>query len=198
MAVTKLTKAVKEDVAKRAAKDLFILPLRKCWETVEVEFSSMVKDIFKDFDWEHVEPYREFIHWHDEIMLSNIPGEWQIHWDDVRKICDLPSIGCIELSFEYPSDELNSEYLDSAYKKRAEDILRPYMVKYFTAKKYCEDIQQILLGINTYKQLEETVPELMKYLPRTTAEAVTALVPIEQINRIRNMLQKEDGVDGKR
>jgi hypothetical protein len=88
--------------------------------------------------------------------------------------------------------------LDSAYKKRAEDILRPYMVKYFTAKKYYEDIQQILLGLNTYKQLEETVPELMKYLPRTTSEVVTALVPIEQINRIRNMLQKEDGVDGKR
>jgi hypothetical protein len=88
--------------------------------------------------------------------------------------------------------------LDSAYKKRAEDILRPYMVKYFTAKKYYEDIQQVLLGLNTYKQLGETVPELMKYLPRTTTKAVTALVPIEQINRIRNMLQKKDGVDGKR
>jgi hypothetical protein len=43
----------------------------------------------------------------------------------------------------------------------------------------------------TAKQLEETIPEFMKYLPGTTAEVVTALVPIEQINRIRNILQKE-------
>jgi hypothetical protein len=65
------------------------------------------------------------------------------------------------------------------------------MVEYFTAKKYYEDIQQILLGLHTCKQLEEIVPELMKYLPGTTAEAVTALVPIEQINRIRSLWQKE-------
>jgi hypothetical protein len=65
------------------------------------------------------------------------------------------------------------------------------MVKYFTVEKCYEGIKQVLLGINTCKQLEETVPELMKYLPGTTTEAVTALVPIEQINRIRNMLQKE-------
>jgi hypothetical protein len=64
------------------------------------------------------------------------------------------------------------------------------MIEYFTGRKYYEDIQQILLGLNTYKQLEETVPELAKYLPRTTAEAVTALVPIEQINRVRNLLRQ--------
>jgi hypothetical protein len=191
MASTRLTNVVKDDLAKRAAKDLFMLPLRECWETVEVQFSSLVQEIFKDFDWEHVEPYRTFINWHSEILLNNIPGEWQIHWDGFRQVCDLPEIACIELSCTYPSRRAAIDYLDGAYKKRAEDILRPYMAKYFTAKKYYEDIQQILRGLTSYTQLEEIVPELVKYLPRTATEAVTALVPIEQINRVRNLLQKE-------
>jgi hypothetical protein len=59
------------------------------------------------------------------------------------------------------------------------------MLKYFTARKAYESIKQVLLGINTHKQLEETVPELTKYLPKTVIETVGALVPIEQINRVR-------------
>jgi hypothetical protein len=191
MATIKLTKAIKEAVAKRAAKDLFMIPLRDCWETVEGQFCNLVKEMFKDFDWEHVEPYRKFIRWHDEIRFCSLPGEWRIYDDGFRRMCALPAIECVELSFEYPSQNYNPDYLGDEYRKHAEDILRPYMVKYFTARKYYEDIQQVLLGINTYKQLEETVPELMKYLPETATEAVTALVPIEQINRIRNLLQRE-------
>jgi hypothetical protein len=81
--------------------------------------------------------------------------------------------------------------LDRTFQKRAEDILRPYMIKYFSARKYYADIVQILLGLSTYKQLEATVPELMAYLPKTETAKVTALVPIEQINRVRNLFQKE-------
>jgi hypothetical protein len=191
MASIRLTKTVKEDIAVRAARDLFVLPLRERWETVEAQFSSLVKDIYKDFDWEHAEPYREFINWYSEIRLSSLPGEWQIHWDDFRKVLNLPGTECLELSFSHPSRKYYSEYLDSAYKERAEDILRPYIVEYLTARKYYEDIKQILLGLNTCKQLEETVPELAKYLPGTAAGAVTALVPIEQIYRIRSLWQKE-------
>jgi hypothetical protein len=116
MASTKLTKAVKESIAIKAVKDLFIIPLRECWKTVEVQFSSLVEDIYKDFDWEHVEPYREYINWYNRIGICSIPSEWQIHWDDLRRICDLPSIECIKLSFAYPSRSHSFEYLDSAYK----------------------------------------------------------------------------------
>jgi hypothetical protein len=56
---------------------------------------------------------------------------------------------------------------------------------------YYEDINQILLCISTYKQLEDTIPELARYASRTETEAVAVLVPIEQINRVRNLLQKE-------
>jgi hypothetical protein len=191
MASTRLTKEIKETIALKIAKELFVPSLLERWKIVEVQFTSLVKEIFADFDWEHVEPYRKYIRWHDKIVLAEVPSEWHIHGDVFRNHCGLPAIECIHLGFEYPSLNIGTVYLDSAYKKRAEAILRPYMLQYFIAKKYYKDIQQILLGLATYKQLEDTVPELTKYLPQTAVKAVTALVPIEQINRVRNLLQKE-------
>jgi hypothetical protein len=192
MAVKKLTKAVKAEIAKRAARELFKPDLLELWKTTEEQLSGLVWESFADFDWDHVTPYRQYINWHDEITLAKVPAAWGRHyWDDFRTICELPAITCIHLPFEYPSQEKGYDYLDASFQKRAEDILRPYMVRYFTAKKYYEDIQHILLGLNTYTQVEDVVPELAKYLPRTETEAVTALVPIEQINRIRNLLQGE-------
>jgi hypothetical protein len=191
MAGARLTEKIKKYIAVASVKGVFMPSLHECWKTVEVQFTDLVKDIFKDFDWEHIEPYREFINWHDKIHLCCIPGEWEIQWDEFRRVCNLPPITCIELSFKYPSQDSSRGYLDNAYKKHAEDILRPYMIKYLTAKKYYKDVQQILLSLSTYKQLEETVPELMEYLPKTAIEPTTALIPIEQISRVRNLLQKE-------
>jgi hypothetical protein len=191
MASVKLTKAVKASIAEKAAKDLFLSSLLEHWKIVEEQFTSMVKETFKDFDWEHVEPYRAYIYWHSEIQLLQLPVEWRIHWDDFRKLMGLPSIECISLSFVYPSRRSSGDCLECTSNKQVAGILRPYMVKYFTAKKYYMDIVQILLGLSTYRQLEDTVPELAKYLPGTAVEAVTALVPIEQINRVRNLLQNQ-------
>ena len=191
MKAGRLTNAIRKSIVERAVKDSFADSLLECWKTVEAQFTDLVKDCFKDFDWEHVEPYRGYIHWHEEIYLNRYPGEWSIHWDDFRGVCGLPSINHIDISFKYPSKSSSADFLNDGYQKQAEDILRSYMVKYFTARKYYEDIQQILLGITTYKQLEDIVPELAKYLPKTSSEAVTALIPIEQVNRVRNLLQKE-------
>jgi hypothetical protein len=188
---SRLTKAVKADIAGRAVKDLFASFLRKHWESAEVQLNDLVKESFADFDWAHVKPHRKFIHWHNEICLSSLPAEWEIQWDEFRRVCGLNSIFHISLSFEYPSKDERIGCLDYAYHKQVVDILRPYLIQYFTARKYYEDIQQVLLGLSTYKQLEETVPELAKYVPRTTTGTVTALVPIQQIDRIRGLLQKE-------
>jgi hypothetical protein len=190
MAAARLTKAVKEDIARASTRALFEASLREYWKIVEEQFTSLSKEIFKDFDWEHVAPYRTYMDWDTAVQLSGLPAEWQVHWDTVRAFLKLPSIDRIQINFEYPSR--GNAFLDSAYRKQAEGILRPYMIKYFAARKYFEDVRQILIGITTYKQLEESVPELMQYVPNAEVMTVTSLVPIEQINRVRALLQKED------
>jgi len=180
----KLTNAIREDIAKKAVMDLFVPALLEQFESVKEGIFALVKDQYKDFDWEHVEPYKEYIEWCEDICIDGLPGEWNIDYRDFRVACKLPAVSRFNLPFKIPATR-SYVYLDGSYKKQAEDILRPYMIQYLTAEKSFKDIRQVLLGINTLKQLEDTLPELVKYLPRTSAGEVTALVPIEQISRVR-------------
>ena len=191
MKTRKLTNAIRASILDSVAKDLFKVPLQQGWKIVESQFTDLVKGIYKDFDWGHVEPYRKFMHWHKKILLLSLPEGWNNCWCGLRSACSLPVANSVDIDFEYPSRNINADFLEKKYQKQAEGILRPYMVRYLAAKKYYEDVKQLLLGITTSKQLRDVVPELAKYLPDTETAAVTALVPIEQINRVRNLLRKE-------
>jgi len=188
----KLTKAIREDIAKKAVMDLFVPALLKQFEAVKEGIFALVKDQYKDFDWEHVEPYKKYIEWRETIHIEELPGEWKItHFDTFKKMCGLPGVYCFDLPFRIPTTT-GVAYLDNSYKNKVEDILRPYMIQYFTAKKAFENIQQVLRGINTTKQIEDMLPEFKKYLPIDT-EKITALVPIEQINRVKMLFQQKQG-----
>jgi len=187
----KLTKTIRESIAKKAVLDLLVPALLEQFESVKVGIFALVKDQFKDFDWEHVEPYRGYIDWTSHIHIRKLHGEWCIGNDEFRRVCGLPLVGDIKLPFEIPCSSgcCWSVYLDDSYKEKVEDILRPYMVQYLTAEKVFKNIKQVLLGINTFKQLEDTLPELVKYLPERATRGTTALVPIEQINRVKVLFQ---------
>jgi len=190
--MAKLTNAVREDIAKRAAMDLFVPALLKQFESIVEDIFALVKDQFKDFDFEHVGPYKEYIQWEDSIYIYGLPGKWNIHNDEFRRKCGLPEIRWLQLPFEIPTKG-GSVYLDSSYEKKVEEILHPYMVQYFTAQKSYEDIRQMLLSVGTFRQLEDTLPELVKYLPYGAIGETTALVPIELINRVKKLFQQKQG-----
>jgi hypothetical protein len=79
--------------------------------------------------------------------------------------------------------------LDDEFKKRAVDILRPYMTAYFEARGHYEDLRGALSGINTYKQLKAVMPELMKYAWLSGREQAAA--EDMRIDRVKSLLQKE-------
>jgi hypothetical protein len=192
-----LRKSVKESIAKRAVEELFVPSLLEQWKRAEAEFSELMTSLYKDFDWEHVEPYRQFMNWHDEITLTHVPCEWNsVSWSEFQRTFNLPYIKRVQLSFKYPWNREYPYSLGQEFDAPVENILRPYVVQYLTAEKYYEEIKQVLLGINTRKQLEDTIPELVKFAPETVAGEVTALVPIEQINRVRSFLQSGGNING--
>ena len=187
----KLTVALKEKIADDAARDLFAEPLLKQFSDVQANMENLVRESFSDFDFKNAEPYQEYINWHEEIKIPNIPGDWEITHDEFKRKYKLPSICYFNLPFKIPDrHDYHTPYLDDKYHKRAVEILRPYMINYLTARKAYDDIKQVLLGINTFKQLEESLPELAKYLP-IVVNVVTALVPIEQINRIKTLFKRK-------
>jgi hypothetical protein len=189
MGSVRLTSKAREEIAVAAAEELFVFSLRTDWERVRTEISAMVKEAFKDFDWEHVEPYREYINWSGNIRIKSLPDDWgSTLWDDFRKDCALPYAGCVELTFKYPFTA-EQAFLDDDFKKRTVDILRPYMAAYYEARGHYEDLRGALSGINTYKQLAAAMPELMKYVQASKREQAAA--EDERINKVKSLLQKE-------
>ena len=190
----KLTATLKDKIAENAARDLFAGPLLKQFSDVQAKIEVLVRDSYSGFDFKNAGPYREFINWHKQVKIPNIPGDWDIHWDAFKKICKLPDITHFDLPFEIPTRREYTPYLADKCHKKAMEILRPYMISYLTAEKAYGEIKQVLLSINTSRQLEESLPELAKYLPDTAKGAVTALVPIEQINRVRTLFKRNQEV----
>lgn len=194
MASIRLTKEIKKEVSRGVVMDLFVPALSEKWKLVQEQFSSLIEGRFKDFDWEHVEPYREFIRWDNTVIISGLPGDWRQQNGEFRRSFNTPDIKYIDLTFTYPSEGAGCLYLDYSNKdvqKQIHDILHPYAVDVITALRYYTELQQVLLGVSTYKQLEVVIPECLKYTPYRVFGPGTALVPIEQINRVRSMFQKK-------
>jgi len=191
--MNRLTKAIRAEIAAKAVKELFIPQLLEQFETVKTRIIGIVKRACENIDYENVKPYREYINWHKKITICKMPNNWEnITFDDFRMSYDLPKIHQFEIPFEIPSkrDEYSNIYLKEKFNKEAVDALRPYMTAYFRAKEAYEAIKETLLNFGTVKQLEEIFPELIKYLPKTPGQT-TALIPQEQINKVKKLFIKE-------
>jgi hypothetical protein len=191
MASIKLTNTMRKDIALNAVRGLYVKPLLEIHKEVERQVDEIVKKHYSKFDWENVESYRDFINWHDSIEFNELPEKWHIQYDTFRVIIlNVPQNNYFKLSFKYPSREQYTGYISKVYKKSVENILRPYMTLYFAAKEFYEELEQVLLGFTTIKQLEEGLPELKKYLPEINNGSTFTLVPIEKINRIKAIFNR--------
>jgi hypothetical protein len=92
------------------------------------------------------------------------------------------------VDFEYPAEN-GALYLDVKLEKRVCAIIKPYAYKYLEAKEMWEDTLTLLNGVNTIRDLEATLPTLVPYLPQDGAESTTALVPVEQYDKINRFFQ---------
>lgn len=73
-----------------------------------------------------------------------------------------------------------------------EDLKKKYAKWNGLIKEKCEfkrEIERVLLGLGTPKRVVEQIPELKKYFENELAKS-TALVPVEQIKKVRSQLAK--------
>jgi len=185
----RLTMALREDIAKKAVMDLFVPSLLEQFEPVKESIGALFKEQCGDFDWEGAKSFKAYIRYSKSVYIEGLPSDW-VSYSTFRSKCDLPNVREFKLNFEMPIrvDSRWSTDLDKKYKKRAEDILRPWVVQFLTAEKAYKTLGQVLLGLNTVKQVRDTIPELAKYLPESgfvKGTTTTALMPMEQINRVR-------------
>jgi hypothetical protein len=187
----RLTKAVKEEAAKRVARERLIPALVEQWKEAQKGMTALVRGYYMDFDWDHVESFREYMNWHDEIGIEGLPSDWRVRGTSFNNRFSLPDPQCVKIDFMYPSKRHYAECLPDGLKGVAMDILRPYMELYFKARQAYEDVERILMSVVTERQLEDVAPELVEFLPKTEREASKALVQIETVNRVRGFLREQ-------
>ena len=85
----------------------------------------------------------------------------------------------------YPIEAARSCFKDIKVHKALENKIAKYYETVGESKKFADDLEKVLYGINTYKQLETMLPELKSYIP---TPKTTALVPVEAITNIRKQL----------
>jgi hypothetical protein len=192
MATKKLTNVLRDDIAYKAIKDRYVPSLQDGWRIVCAGISRFCKEtIYANFDFDNSGPYEAYINWHKTIDLCSLPGDWNLA-NTFSMAFDLYHSNEVALDFAVPSRNQYSPDIPNEYRRDIENILRPYAVQYLQAERAWYDIKKVLSGLTTFKQVEEIVPELTRYLPVTPIEQVNALIPIEQINRVRALFSKED------
>jgi hypothetical protein len=144
---------------------------------------------WKDFDWEHVEAYRDYMMWHSHVDIHGVlPSEWRrFEYDDFHRVVGIHMMFTeMPLHKHFPSTTQYDPDIPSEHGEMVEDLVRPFALMYVQVERAYNNIKQALLAVSTVKQLEEVLPELAKYLP---GDCVTANlpVPIELINRVRGL-----------
>jgi len=191
--MTKLTVAIREDTATKAAKSLFAVSLQDQYDRVVYLLEDYVRNLYNHFDFENMGLYKKYINFTNNVRFSwNLPSDWNIDGDKFSQICDLKSLFEFSIKFDIPleADNFYTLDLDKEHKENVEDIIRPFMINYLTARTAYEDVVQVLSGLTTFKQVEEILPELVKYLPVTHRDKINALIPIEQVNRVKALFNK--------
>ena len=193
----RITNAMRESIAKKAIEDTFIKGLKASWEAVRAALEVIVYKEYDGLTRDASGPFEEYIDWTRGIVFDFIPDGWcpKYYQDAFSSRFCLPRLNRFEpLSREIPSQCHRSDIQGKKNKDDILKILRPYVAQRTRAEKAYEDLKQVMLGISTTKQLEETIPELAKYLPVTAQDEVRALVPIDQINRVRAMFSASSSI----
>ena len=132
----------------------------------------------------------------DIVKIREIKDNW-IEFKSYMKVLDYVFIntkcnGRILISTkEYPSKEYNDKSISETELNTEQRLLLKRLTDFLNAEKESnETFRAILNSVNTDKQLIEIVPELSKYI-ENYVESVTALVPLETIQKAKNILNKE-------
>jgi len=188
----RLNNKVKEQTVIAAFKATVIPVLETLYQEMCAGITGLAREMFKDFDFKGAEKFREYMDWHDYIYIDygEANTELSVRWaNSFMQVFGLEGTRCVSLvDFEYPS-RLGTAGLDSKFKKRVIGIVKPYVYKLRETEEMWNSINTLLKGVSTFKDLEESLPSLLPYLPQDGAAPVTALVPAEQYDKINRFFQ---------
>jgi len=209
----RLTKDFKEDLVRKVVDALFITDIQSLRDSAIIEFEKILDEYYSElkFDWKSAEKLADYIRWTDRVDIEhaidyeltrkvsnfklntskvwNTTSRWLLKMSKKYPItCSLGWKDGIDVTYFYPlkNDEKRAR---TPALKRVEKVFLAFINKINEAYDAFENLTSALMLVNTYKQLDEQFPELAPYYEAPDG-TVTALVPIDVVNRVKNLFKE--------
>jgi hypothetical protein len=192
----KLTRQIKEDLAKTVSKAIMAKRRDAAYETLRKELTRIAELQFSGVPVEGMKKYEAYIDFTDTLESSrNYPKEFKESENGRRykEFGFVPSHRIPLLKpFPCPKDRYCNRVCDR-YANRYIKAVRKYMLVYFETVSDYTIILESLKNISTEKQLLDTLPELLEFytLPEKEKKAGDVKKPDIPERRCRELLQKE-------
>jgi hypothetical protein len=190
----KLSKIVKEDIARKAAAAMIAKRRDATYETLRKELTAIAERQFADVPIKDMKKYGEFIEFTNHLKSGKGYPDGFIEAEGRNKrqyeafgfvsSCDIPLLKQFPCKVCEYSVKVCDEYADDYIK-----AVRKYMLLYFQAAENYKLILESLNTVSSDKQLADNFPELLIFYT-IEDENDKRLVPIEKLNRCKVLLRE--------
>lgn len=195
----KLTRKIKEDIARTVTEAMITKKRDAAYETLRKELTNIAGLQFSGVPVDDMRKYSEYIGFSDNLESGkDYPEEFKDNERkrDYREFGFVPShrIPLLKL-FPYTVDAYHIRVCDK-YTNRYTMAVRKYMLIYFEAVSKYNVILKSLEYIFTEKQLFDNLPELLEFyvLPENEKKAKEVKEPVmleKSVKQCRELLEKE-------
>jgi hypothetical protein len=190
----KLSKIIKEDIARKAAAAMIAKKRDAAYETLRKELTAIAERQFADVPIKDMKKYRDYIEFTNHLKSGKGYPDGFIDTKGRNKrqyevFGFVPSYDIPLLKY-FPCKVY--EYSIKVCDKYAEDytkVIRKYMLLYFQAAENYKLILESLSTVSTDKQLSDNFPELLIFYTIEDNDN-NQLVPIEKLNRCKALLRE--------
>lgn len=185
----KLTQRIRDKILEAYCTEKYHTEINTLNTEFENVITDMVKKLFSNFDFEKAKEFEKYIDFYEYVYINSF-------YDERKKLEILYSSlffkkriwSCIAIQTKYPGarpldiDTVNEE-TRTLVKLSLENITN--VLEKFVEEK--ETISAVLLSCSTDKQLSQTLPEILPYVPKSI-NTQTQLISLETLNKAKTLL----------
>lgn len=186
----KLTQRIRDKILEAYCTGKYHTAINTLNTEFENAVTDMVKKLFSNFDFEKAKEFEKYIDFYEYVCINYFYGQRQKLEDLYSALFfeKAPSWNYVEIKTKYPGK--NALYFDTVneetrtlVKLSLENITN--VLEKFVEEK--ETINAVLLSCSTDKQLSQTLPEILPYVPKNI-NTQTQLISLETLNKAKALL----------
>ncbi|MDR1506556.1 MAG: hypothetical protein LBI67_05585 [Treponema sp.] len=195
-----LGKTIKGHIIAHVLKDLFYKKAEEAYEELRGEITALVLQDLEENNVpvEELKKLEPWVGFSSEVNLENVVS------NDVARRTDnfdrgmKYAMGITNLNIWHFSIKKSIPYMSNTgcyqlykHKDKFTIAVKDYNAKILPFLEYADNLASVVRSCNTAKQLAETCPELIRYIPPENKDFLLP-VAIETLNKVRGVLQAQE------